>query len=88
MWLLGSSPQSAIWAAQLALPYAFADFINPGGEEIARVYRERFEAVERELVGAAHGGRRLGPVRRHRRGGAATGGEQPDDADAAAPRAS
>src|SRR5246500_4231349 len=24
-WLLGSSPQSAIWAAQLALPYAFAD---------------------------------------------------------------
>ncbi len=46
VWLLGSSPQSAIWAAQLALPYAFADFINPGGEEIARVYRERFEAVE------------------------------------------
>jgi len=30
-WLLGSSPQSALWAAQLGLPYAFADFINPGG---------------------------------------------------------
>src|SRR5436309_11655875 len=29
-WPLGSSPQSAIWAAQLALPYAFADFISPG----------------------------------------------------------
>ena len=28
-WLLGSSLQSAIWAGQLALPYAFADFINP-----------------------------------------------------------
>ncbi len=42
-WLLGSSPQSAIWAAQLALPYAFADFINPGGEEIAKLYRDRFE---------------------------------------------
>jgi luciferase family oxidoreductase group 1 len=42
VWLLGSSPQSAIWAAQLALPYAFADFINPGGEEIARDYRQRF----------------------------------------------
>src|ERR687894_2793551 len=28
-WLLGSSPQSAIWAAELGLPYAFADFINP-----------------------------------------------------------
>src|SRR5437588_6983702 len=27
-WLLGSSMQSAIWAAQLNLPYAFADFIN------------------------------------------------------------
>ena len=42
VWLLGSSPQSAIWAAQLGLPYAFADFINPGGEEIAGLYRERF----------------------------------------------
>ena len=27
-WLLGSSHQSAIWAAELGLPYAFADFIN------------------------------------------------------------
>jgi luciferase family oxidoreductase group 1 len=42
-WLLGSSPQSAIWAGQLALPYAFADFINPGGAAIAAMYRERFE---------------------------------------------
>jgi luciferase family oxidoreductase group 1 len=41
-WLLGSSPQSALWAAELGLPYAFADFINPGGAEIARSYRERF----------------------------------------------
>jgi luciferase family oxidoreductase group 1 len=40
-WLLGSSPQSAIWAAQLDLPYAFADFINPGGAEIAGLYRTR-----------------------------------------------
>jgi luciferase family oxidoreductase group 1 len=45
IWLLGSSPQSAIWAAQLGLAYAFADFINPGGEDIARMYRERFEAA-------------------------------------------
>ncbi len=42
-WLLGSSPQSAIWAAELGLPYAFADFINPGGAEIASLYRSRFE---------------------------------------------
>jgi luciferase family oxidoreductase group 1 len=41
-WLLGSSPQSAIWAGELGLPYAFADFINPGGSEIAALYRERF----------------------------------------------
>jgi luciferase family oxidoreductase group 1 len=43
-WLLGSSPQSAIWAGQLGLPYAFADFINPQGAEIASLYRERFAA--------------------------------------------
>src|SRR3954470_20130023 len=41
-WLLGSSPQSAIWAGQLGLPYAFADFINPNGAEIANVYRREF----------------------------------------------
>ncbi len=43
LWLLGSSPQSAIWAAQLGLPYAFADFINSDGTEIAAMYRERFQ---------------------------------------------
>ena len=41
-WLLGSSPQSAIWAGELGLPYAFADFINPEGPEIAALYREQF----------------------------------------------
>ena len=30
-WLLGSSQQSAVWAGELGLPYAFADFINPDG---------------------------------------------------------
>lgn len=44
MWLLGSSPQSAISAAQLGLPYAFADFIHPDGAEIAADYRQRFTA--------------------------------------------
>jgi luciferase family oxidoreductase group 1 len=51
-WLLGSSPQSAVWAAELGLPYAFADFINPAGAEIAALYRERFRA---------HGHERLEP---------------------------
>jgi luciferase family oxidoreductase group 1 len=47
-WLLGSSQQSAIWAAELGLPYAFADFINAGGAEIAALYRERFAEHEHE----------------------------------------
>jgi luciferase family oxidoreductase group 1 len=46
-WLLGSSPQSAVWAAQLGLPYAFADFINPAGAEMAAVYRDRFQPSAR-----------------------------------------
>jgi len=47
-WLLGSSPQSALWAAELGLPYAFADFINPKGAEITALYRERFAEHEHE----------------------------------------
>jgi luciferase family oxidoreductase group 1 len=42
-WLLGSSQDSAVWAAQLGLPYSFADFINREGAPIAQLYRERFE---------------------------------------------
>jgi luciferase family oxidoreductase group 1 len=41
-WLLGSSPQSGIWAAEFGLPYAFADFIYPGGAVVARQYRDSF----------------------------------------------
>ncbi len=47
VWLLGSSPQSAIWAAELGLPYSFADFINPAGAELARLYRDRFQPSRR-----------------------------------------
>jgi luciferase family oxidoreductase group 1 len=43
-WLLGSSPQSAVWAGELGLPYAFADFINAEGAAIATSYRECFRA--------------------------------------------
>jgi luciferase family oxidoreductase group 1 len=42
-WLLGSSPQSGIWAAETGLPYAFADFISPAGAEIVARYRRQFE---------------------------------------------
>jgi luciferase family oxidoreductase group 1 len=47
-WLLGSSQQSAIWAAELGLPYAFADFINPRGAQITALYRERFAEHEHQ----------------------------------------
>ncbi len=36
VWLLGSSEQSAIWAAANSLPYCFADFINPEGAAFAQ----------------------------------------------------
>jgi luciferase family oxidoreductase group 1 len=41
LWLLGSSQDSAIWAAELGLPYAFADFINPNGAQLMRYYRRQ-----------------------------------------------
>ncbi|HEX7150764.1 MAG TPA: LLM class flavin-dependent oxidoreductase [Thermoanaerobaculia bacterium] len=48
LWLLGSSPQSGIWAAEVGLPYAFADFINDRGAAIAQEYRRTF-------ITSAHG---------------------------------
>jgi luciferase family oxidoreductase group 1 len=47
IWLLGSSPQSAVWAGELGLPYVFADFINSEGARIAALYRERFVPTQR-----------------------------------------
>jgi luciferase family oxidoreductase group 1 len=44
--LLGSSPQSAVWAAEWGLPYIFADFISPGGQPCAHVYRDEFQPSE------------------------------------------
>ena len=46
VWLLGSSPQSAVWAAEAGLPYAFADFINPEGAGYAAMYRGKFQPSE------------------------------------------
>jgi luciferase family oxidoreductase group 1 len=46
LWLLGSSAQSAVWAAENGLPYVFADFINPEGPAYAAIYRERFRASD------------------------------------------
>jgi luciferase family oxidoreductase group 1 len=47
VWLLGSSPQSAVWAAENGLPYAFADFINPEGAPFAASYRLTFRQSNR-----------------------------------------
>jgi luciferase family oxidoreductase group 1 len=41
-WLLGSSMDSAIWAAETGLPYCFADFINSDGAAMTSAYRNRF----------------------------------------------
>jgi len=46
-WLLGSSEQSALWAGELGLRYAFADFINPRGAPIAATYRRGFVGAKR-----------------------------------------
>jgi luciferase family oxidoreductase group 1 len=46
-WLLGSSMQSAVWAADEGLPYAFADFINPRGASHTQLYRENFKPSHR-----------------------------------------
>lgn len=56
VWLLGSSPQSSIWAKEMGLPYAFADFINSDGAAIAKSYRSGFEpsaelATPQSMVG-------------------------------------
>jgi alkanesulfonate monooxygenase SsuD/methylene tetrahydromethanopterin reductase-like flavin-dependent oxidoreductase (luciferase family) len=37
VWLLGSSHQSAVWAEEWGLPYAFADFIHPNGGDRADI---------------------------------------------------
>jgi luciferase family oxidoreductase group 1 len=44
LWLLGSSVESAAWAAETGLPYCIADFINSDGEPQADVYRRNFRA--------------------------------------------
>lgn len=54
-WMLGTSPDSAAWAAELGLPYCIADFINPQGADLAEQYRRAFRpsparAIDRPQV--------------------------------------
>jgi luciferase family oxidoreductase group 1 len=47
-WILGSSEQSAIYAAYFGCPFSFAQFItDEGGPEIMQIYRERFRPSPR-----------------------------------------
>lgn len=41
-WLLGSSMDSAAWAAEVGLPYCIADFINSDGGAQAELYLRHF----------------------------------------------
>ena len=67
VWLLGSSPQSAIWAGELWPPYAFADSpINAGGAEIAALYREPPSRPPERSRAPPDGGGGLGAVRAQR----------------------
>ncbi len=43
-WVLGSSPDSVAFAADLGLPYCLADFIAPRLGDLASQYRDRFTA--------------------------------------------
>ncbi|MVN74868.1 MsnO8 family LLM class oxidoreductase [Hymenobacter sp. HMF4947] len=44
LWLLSSSGQSGLFAAQLGMAFSFAQFINPsGGPAAVRAYREQFQ---------------------------------------------
>jgi luciferase family oxidoreductase group 1 len=47
LWMLGSSPESAMWAAERGLPYCFADFINSDGAHLAQHYRRSFRPSAR-----------------------------------------
>lgn len=42
VWMLGSSPDSAVWAGQMGLPYCIADFINSDAMPLADLYRQHF----------------------------------------------
>lgn len=47
VWLLGSSDQSAQYAAQFGLAFTFAQFIAPqGGEDVLDLYRTHFKPSE------------------------------------------
>src|SRR5215831_19688886 len=47
VWMLGMSPETAIWAGERGLPYSVADFVSPFSASSARLYRESFRTGRR-----------------------------------------
>ena len=87
VWLLGSSQQSAIWAAELGLPYSFADFINPEGAAYRRALPDAVHALPAGPR-ATNGRGGLGDLCGYRRGGRPARREPPHGDHAPAPQAS
>ena len=55
VWLLSSSGQSGMFAAQLGFGFSFAHFINPnGGPQMVKLYRSHFQPSENLLAPAAN----------------------------------
>jgi luciferase family oxidoreductase group 1 len=51
VWLLGSSMDSAAYAAHFGLPFSFAHFINPhGGDRVLEAYRQRYRPSARHAA--------------------------------------
>ena len=49
LWMLGSSPDSAVLAAQRGLPYNLGLFINPQADpRLIGLYKSRFQASEKQ----------------------------------------
>ncbi len=86
-WLLGSSSQSALWAAELGLPYAFADFINPRRRGDRGALPRALRRTRTRRAQAAHSRGGMGDLRGGRRAGAPARNERAHDLHAAAPRA-
>jgi luciferase family oxidoreductase group 1 len=55
VWMLGMSPETAVWAAERGLPYSVADFVNPGSAPSAHLYRESFRPGFRPFAAVSVG---------------------------------
>ena len=66
VWLLGSSPQSALWAADTGLPYVFRRFHQSGRRDVCGAIIGTGSARPRPWPSRIHDGGQLGDLRRDR----------------------